>query len=205
MSENNTNLTSVKTEKKESAVMMYVRLAGVLTAICICVAALLAVVNMLTRDVIAANAAKEREETVFAIFEGADKMEEYALADGKTVYLVYSGDAIVGYSVNIAAGGFGGNIDMMVGINSDGTVKGTKIISMSETPGVGTKVNSDSFLGQFTGKGDDIALGETIDAISGATISSRAVTDGVKSALAYEVDLEKIAEEKGATVVPDEN
>ena len=93
--------------------------------------------------------------------------------------------------------GYGGDIQITVGITSDGTVNGISILSISETAGLGMKAKEDSFSSQFAGKqykgkkaekfvvSKDGGDGEQIDAISGATITSRAVTGAVNVALAY--------------------
>lgn len=88
--------------------------------------------------------------------------------------------------------GYGGNIQITVGITADGTVSGISILSISETAGLGMKATEPAFYGQYEGKqtekfavSKDGGEGEPIDAISGATITSRAVTAAVNVALAY--------------------
>lgn len=88
--------------------------------------------------------------------------------------------------------GYGGNIQITVGITADGTVSGISILSISETAGLGMKATEPAFYGQYEGKqtekfavSKDGGEGEPIDAISGATITSRAVTGAVNVALAY--------------------
>ena len=88
--------------------------------------------------------------------------------------------------------GFGGNIQITVGIKKDGTINGVSILSISETAGLGMKATEPSFYEQYVGVqtekfavSKDGGEGEPIDAISGATITSRAVTGAVNAALAY--------------------
>ncbi len=88
--------------------------------------------------------------------------------------------------------GYGGDIQITVGITSDGTVNGISILSISETAGLGMRATEPVFYEQYQGKqaekfvvSKDGGEGETIDAISGATITSRAVTGAVNVALAY--------------------
>lgn len=88
--------------------------------------------------------------------------------------------------------GYGGNIQITVGITADGTVSGISILSINETAGLGMKATELAFYGQYEGKqtekfavSKDGGEGEPIDAISGATITSRAVTAAVNVALAY--------------------
>ena len=89
--------------------------------------------------------------------------------------------------------GYGGDIQVSVGIQSDGTVTGVSFLSISETAGLGMKAKEDSFSSQFAGKQVEsfevTKTGATsdnqIDAISGATITSSAVTSAVNAGLAY--------------------
>lgn len=88
--------------------------------------------------------------------------------------------------------GFGGSIQVTVGITSDGTVNGVSILSINETAGLGMKAAESSFYGQYEGKqtekfvvSKDGGDGEPIDALSGATITSRSVTGAVNAALGY--------------------
>lgn len=88
--------------------------------------------------------------------------------------------------------GFGGNIQITVGITADGTVNGVSILSIAETAGLGMKATEPAFYGQYEGKqtekfvvSKDGGDGEPIDALSGATITSRAVTGAVNAALGY--------------------
>jgi len=85
--------------------------------------------------------------------------------------------------------GYGGYIKIKVGIDKNGKIKGIKILQHNETPGLGAKITEDKFLSQFKGKtAEELYLKKDksegrIDAITGATISSRAVTDGVRKLL----------------------
>ena len=88
--------------------------------------------------------------------------------------------------------GFGGNIQITVGIKKDGTINGVSILSISETAGLGMKATEPSFYNQYVNKQADKFVvskdggdGEQIDALSGATITSRAVTGAVNTALGY--------------------
>lgn len=104
-----------------------------------------------------------------------------------------------GYAVEVRTTGFDGEIVMMVGVDTEGNVRGISIISHSETAGLGAVAGSDSargqaFRDQFIGKTGELAVtkdGGTVDAISGATITSRAVTEGVDAAIEYVMLLER--------------
>ena len=118
--------------------------------------------------------------------DGSLGAEIYEVNAGKNA----AGD-IVGYTVHLGTKGYSSTIEMMVGIGVDGAVVKTSIISMSDTPGLGSKVASDAaFLAQAEGKSDEIIgvkdganAPNEIDVISGATISSRGYINGVNAAL----------------------
>lgn len=84
--------------------------------------------------------------------------------------------------------GFGGRMEIMVGIMLDGCISGYKLIDHKETPGLGTKVADEAFAGQFRGINPDRTDlrvkkdGGDIDAVTAATISSRAVIDAIRRA-----------------------
>lgn len=185
----------------ESRPAYLARLVAVLTVICVIIAVLLASVNALTRDKIAENTVRAKTDSVLAIFTVGNDCELYRTEeDGSEIYIVYRDDGIVGYCAYVSSVGFGGNIDMMVGINSEYATVGVKIVSMSETPGVGSKTDSDDFLSQFKDKLHD-APTKDVDAISGATISSNAIMSGVIKAHAIDVKLDEIAAEKQKTLL----
>ena len=103
-----------------------------------------------------------------------------------------SGNAL-GYVLSlIDPEGYGGNISFMMGIRMDGTLNGISILAISETAGLGMNANTDAFKGQFANKKVEsftfTKTGSTsdseIDAISGATITTNAMTNGVNAGLA---------------------
>ena len=103
---------------------------------------------------------------------------------------VDSKDKTIGYAVMVSTGGYGGEILLTVGIDSDLKVTGIDVISHSETPGLGEKCTKSEFKEQFKDKEIGVkvvkkgAQGNQVDAISSATITSKAVTKGVDTALA---------------------
>ena len=99
-----------------------------------------------------------------------------------SAYKVYNGDILLGYCIEVAPSGFGGEISMMVGFEADRRIKGVSIVSLNETPGLGAKVKDSGYLSQYIGKEGALVLKQDVDAIAGATISSRAVLDGVNRA-----------------------
>ena len=186
--------------KTESNVMYILRLTVTLLLICAVVAAALAGVNAITKDKIAAIKAEKTQKAIQAVLPGCVTVKEVAFTDDTgLVTKVYQSDmslssnfgAAFGYAVEVAPTGFGGEITMMVGVSATGEVLGISIISHAETPGLGAVAGADndkgvSFREQFTGLISGITIGDgdnQVDALSGATISSQAIVDGVNAAL----------------------
>lgn len=166
-----------KTDKK--TVLSVLNIGARLLVICLAVAAVVSLVNEVTKARYAELQLEEQRNSMASIFGATD----IAVAElGDNVYQVRQGEDILGYCVQVVTAGFGGDMTLMVGFNSDLAVVGVQILSHSETPGLGAKVNDAGYLSQYGGKTGDLALGEDIDAISGATISSKAVLAGVNEA-----------------------
>ena len=183
--------------KTESTVKYILRLTVTLLLICAAVALALAGVNAITKDRIAAVKAEKTAKAISAVLEnGASAVEiSYDAAKNPMVSKVYKNEN--GYAVQVAPSGFGGAITMMVGIDLEGKVTGISIISHAETPGLGAVASQNTdkgtaFRDQFKGLVSGITLGDganQIDALSGATISSQAIVDGVNAALACVANL----------------
>ena len=111
-----------------------------------------------------------------------DSMEEIVTA-------VYAAKDQSGYAVMVSPNGYNGAVSLAVGVLADGTVSGIDVISQSETAGLGANCVKESFKDQFAGKTEGIivvktgASGNQINAISSATITSKAVTSGVNAAI----------------------
>lgn len=186
-----------------------IKLTVTLFLTCVIVAGLLGAVNMVTAPNIAAiNKAKTEEamKKVVADPEGSTfsekleitaDMEAAAASAGGSVteaYEVQAGGAAAGYALKVVASGSQGNIEMMVGVDTENVVTGVSIVKHSETAGIGTKVMGNEMtaagvgvLSQFAGKSaadGALVVGTNVDAISGATVSSKGVTTGVNTALA---------------------
>jgi len=188
-----------KEKKPPTPIGEIVRITLPLTIICIVVSLMLALVNMFTADTIAANAAKEKENAILAIFPDGKKTELLSWAEGNEVFLVMTDNELLGCCISLSENGFGGAISMMVGLDSTGAVHGVRILSLSETPGLGTRVKNDSFLSGFAGR-EPFVIGENFDAISGATVSSTAMVRGVNRALELMPDMAAAAQKRGLTV-----
>lgn len=98
--------------------------------------------------------------------------------DNYTVYLGLSNGEIVGGTTNITVRGYGGNIDLILGIDRNKRITGVRVLSHNETPGLGEKVTKGNYLEQYINK--SISDINTVRFITGATISSKAVQEGVK-------------------------
>ena len=176
------------------------RIAGVLLVISLVTSALLGLVNGVTKDPIteinaektrvAMNAVVTVESASYEPVELSDELAAAASAMGgklTDLYEVYDGSALMGYAVKVEASGSQGTIVMMVGVDADKTVTGVSIVSNSETSGIGSKVmaNENGVLDQFKGMSGagSLEVGKNVDAISGATVSSKGVTRGVNTAL----------------------
>ena len=160
------------------------RLTLTLLIITVVVAGLLGLVNFFTEDKIAENTARKAEEAMQEVLP-ADSYEKLSTS-GEGVTEAFRAEN--GYVIRIGTSGFGGAIDMMVGVSNEGAVTGISIISHSETPSLGANCVRPEWQAQFVGATGDLAVskdGGTIDALTGATVTSRGVTQGVNLALAY--------------------
>ncbi len=168
--------------KNKVAAWIALGLIAIVAALC------LATTNEITKDVIEAQNVKAAEEARQALVPGADTFEAAALADGSAADSLYTGLAdgkAVGYVAQVTVQGFGGPVEIIAGTDLEGTLTGIKVGggAFSETAGLGAKAREPGFTDQFAGKTAPLAVGETIDAITAATITSSAVVRGVNSAI----------------------
>ncbi len=178
----------------------------ILTIITVIAGLGLGLVYEITKEPIAATEEQAKKEAWQAVFTdvNADEFEplevdesaaETAISDLGIKAVVNevckAGDE--GYIVTVTdKEGYGGDIKVTVGIQNNGTVSGVSILSISETAGLGMRATESSFQEQYVGKNTehfyvskDGGEGEAIDAISGATITSRAFTGAVNTAIGY--------------------
>ena len=132
-----------------------------------------------------ANAAKELNEMLATILPGDTEFTEEAYdGEDEAILAVYKGTT--GFVVNTVAYGYAGNIEMLVGVSNDGTVTGLVVRDLSETYGLGANALTDTdYLAQYLETAGDAEVGNNIDGITGATVTSKAVTRAVNSAVAY--------------------
>ena len=178
--------------KAENTMMHIVRLTVTLLAICAVVAAVLAGVNMITKDAIAANQEKKTQDALAVVLPEAGDLQKVELSEDTGIVSEVYSDGI-SFAVKVLPGGFDGEITMMVGV-SEGKVTGISVISHTETPGLGAvaaaqNAKGEAFRSQFAGQTGTLAVGDQIDAMSGATITSKAVVTGVNAALDYVANL----------------
>ena len=173
--------------KTESTAGFFLRLTATLLIITSAVAVALAGVNMITAPVIDAQNAKKTQDAIELVLPGGGEAVAFPATD--LVSKVYASET--GYAVEVTPGGFDNTITMMVGIDKAGKVLGISIISHTETAGLGAVAaagtpSGEAFRDQFVGASGSVAVTKDagqIDAITGATITSRAVCDGVNAAL----------------------
>jgi electron transport complex protein RnfG len=174
--------------------------AAVLMTFFTAAAVFLGVTDALTRNYIDSHSEREHEAAKLLVFPGAyfEKVAADTAYPVKEVYVAFEAmvlddenqpeayEGFLGYAVRVAPRGFGGEIDMMVGIGSDKSVVKAVILSMNEIAGIGDRALSQSFLEQYTGARIGLRPGNgvnTADGITGATVTSNAVTAGVALAL----------------------
>ena len=137
-----------------------------------------------------------RGTEAYARQEAETVMLRRAMPGGKT----FTDEAYTGDDASIAAvwrtqggavietvvSGYAGEIHLLVGVNDDGRVVGVAVRSLRETPGLGGRAATDAeFLGQFVGLSGTITLGDGVDGLTGATVTSRAVVRGVNAAIRF--------------------
>ena len=163
-----------------------------LLIICLVATTLLAGTNMITKEKIAQNASeKETASRMLVLPEGKEYGEVTTLDSGIT-YCIGTNEAgeEVGYVFTSGAKGYGGTVGVMVGIDMDGVITGVEILSHSETPGLGANAVKPDFKDRFIGKTGALTVdkvsneGQNIQAITAATITSKAVTNAVNAVLA---------------------
>ena len=160
-----------------------------LLLICAVAAMLLALVYNLTSPVIAQNELEKKQAAIneiFPVMSGYETVQS-DISGVDALHVVKLGDEIQGYCAEVSPSGFGGKVNLLVGVGMGKTVIGITVISHSETSGVGTKVLDGSYLSGYIGLGglslESIVLNSDIDAVARATVTSKAVNLGVNTAL----------------------
>lgn len=200
-------MSTANTEKVQMDPSYIIKLTVTLFLTCVVVAAALGGVNAVTEEKIDAINWENTVTAMKAVVADPDSTTfsdalpltaEMTAASGSvtldSVYEAQVGGSTAGYAIKVVASGSQGKIEMMVGVDAEGTVTGVSIVKNSETSGIGSKVMTNmptasgiGVLSQFEGKSaadGTLTVGANVDAISGATVSTRGVTNGVNAALA---------------------
>ncbi|MCI8874529.1 MAG: FMN-binding protein [Lachnospiraceae bacterium] len=185
--------------------------AMILTAFTLVLGFVLGLVYGITKDPIAAADKAKSQAAYQTVFADAESFEAYGEFDKEAALSVMEkggfsdeitdvqvamdgGGSTLGYVITvIAKDASQANITFSVGIANDGTVNGYSITNISETPGLGMKVNEEAFYSQFAGKLVDSftivknppASDSEVESVSGATISSKAMANGVNACITY--------------------
>ncbi|GAA0101176.1 RnfABCDGE type electron transport complex subunit G [Paraclostridium bifermentans] len=171
------------------------RLGAILFVICAVASLMLSLTNNITAPVIEQRNIQANNESRQEVLQVAEEFSEVKDVKGDLIEEVYQGTKggeVVGYTIKTTPKGYGGKVEVMVGISNDGKISGVKIGNHSETPGLGSKSADPSFKDQYNGKSTKTPLNivkgnasneNDIVAISGATITSKAVTAGVNAAM----------------------
>ncbi len=171
---------------------------------------LLGLVYEITKEPIEKEKLKAKEEAYKAVFSEADSFEKMPdvpdTTGDKIKGMGYDADIDevmdvkdktgnhIGYVLTVTDHeGYGGDIQFAMGVREDGTLNGISFLSIGETAGLGMKATEDSFKSQFAGKNvscfsytkSGASAEDEIDALSGATITTNAVTNGVNAGLYY--------------------
>lgn len=164
-----------------------IKLGVILLIITVVSAGVLAISNNLTKDKIAELEMAGSLDALKGIFgENTDfkpldegKLEEIIGATPSVIEIfeAYDGDSLIGYAIKHVSRGFGGDLVLMTGFNVDGTVAGMDVLEHAETPGLGAKAEEPEFRDKFIGKSTSEEI--TVEAISGATVTTDGVLAGV--------------------------
>ena len=148
-------------------------------------AAVLFGVSSVLQPVAAKNEQKEREKIMALLLPGGETFTEEAY-EGEDANITAVFKSETGYVIETTVTGYVDSIKMFVGVNNEGSVTGTMVLEMAETSGLGQRAMTDmTFLSQFVGTKGEAELGTNVDALSGATVTSKAVVKAVISAAAF--------------------
>lgn len=131
------------------------------------------------------NEEQELLEKMQTLLPGSEVFEEEPYTGEDTnIKAVYKAEN--GYVIATETNGYAGPVAMLIGVNNEGSVTGLQVRKMEETFGLGAEALSDwEFLAQFLGTEGDVEVGENVDAISGATVTSKAIARSVNSAAGF--------------------
>lgn len=182
------NMQITKNKNTAATVKQYLKMGVPLLLIIIAAILILTLVNALTAGTIARHAEEKRQAALASVMPGASVFSEMYSEDTtiERISGAYDGTTFLGYCVEVAPKGFGDTINLMVGIDFNGSVTGVSILEHSETAILGGKAADPAFLNQYIGKSGSITVNNgsnAIQAVTGATITSKAITQGINTAL----------------------
>lgn len=180
---------------------------AILAAICLVVSLALSSTNMITKDKISAINKQNREKAMSRVLSAETYTESTISIDGeeKTYYVASDNGVTLGYIFITGANGYGGEVSVMTAVLPDKTIKAVEILDVSsETPGLGQNAAKEDFYGQFKDMSGDLTVVKTgtdvdageVNAVTGATITSKAVTKAVNEALDI---MDEISAKEGET------
>lgn len=169
------------------------RLGGILFLIAAICSGLVGFANEVTKGPIATQKAESKQLAMEEVLPAASSFEDAGSNDEiAEIQIGNHGGEQVGYALRVISAGYADPIEIMIGVTNEGVVEGIEILASNETPGLGDNASDPSFTDQFKekdrlltvtksgGAGDD-----EISAVTGATITSVAITDGVNKAIEY--------------------
>ena len=177
-------MSDVDVKKEQSIFKVAINLIGA----CLISGIIIGIVYFITAPIAAEKSKMMTQQSMKALVADADTFKEVSGKD--QWFTAEKGGKVIAYVVPGESKGYGGSIKMLVAVSSDGKVIDYSILTSNETPGLGSKAAEEPFKGQFKGKQaeslivtKDASKTENIQAMTGATISSKAVTKGVKEAV----------------------
>jgi len=155
------------------------RYGFILAVICALASGLLAGMNSITKAKIISQAQAEESAALKEVMPEGERFEPIKKGEDIIYYKVYGKDnKFIGAAFKASGKGYSSVVETLVGMNSDGTIMAIKVLSQNETPGLGARIAEPSFTGRFADK--TIKGLSEVQAITGATISSKAVIESVK-------------------------
>ncbi len=154
-------------------------------------ALVLSVTYVVTEDAIAQQVEQTNKAARKAVLNAADDFKQIDVDEDKypdiiEIFEGYSNDVFAGYIFKVVSKGYGGAIEVLVGINSENSIEAIEILSHNETPGLGAKAAEPGFKSQFKGKDATSPVKKDgISAVTGATITSDAVREAVNTAIEF--------------------
>ena len=151
----------------------------VLTVICLVASAALALTNQITAPLIAQAQEAAAREARLMVLPDADDFTQITDFSTENIIDVYEAKNGAGYAITATAKGYAGDLQVMIGITSEGTIADTQVMISEETPGLGSRVAEEPYRSQYRGKNASL---DGVDMISGSTVSSGAFEAAVNAA-----------------------